>query len=172
MAELEDALQRERVDKVERLQVRGAIPPCAAPVHAPQMLQAEAEGEIGRLSSDMQQLQVRHQTSAAAAGRGAMGYGVGLTLLQMQTQDAGVKGKQIKELSRRAIEKLDAALRDEKAAVRTLKSRAAEAEERERRLAESHVAELGVLQKRLRAAELRSKELQVRAGARDSACAA
>jgi hypothetical protein len=81
--------------------------------------------------------------------------------LQMQSQDAGAKGKQIKELSRRAIEKLDAALRDEKLAVRTLKSRAVEAEERERRLAESHAAELGILQKRLRAAELRSKELQV-----------
>jgi hypothetical protein len=81
--------------------------------------------------------------------------------LQVQTQDAGAKSKQIKELSRRAIEKLDAALRDEKSAVRTLKSRAGEAEERERRLVEAHAAELGVLQKRLRAAELRSKELQV-----------
>lgn len=130
VAELEDALQRERVDKVERLQ----------------MLQAEAESEIGRLTGDLQQL-------------------------QMQTQDAGAKGKQIKDLSRRAIEKLDAALRDEKAAVRTLKSRAAEAEERERRLTESHAAELGVLQKRLRAAELRSKELQSLLERDDSATA-
>ena len=66
----------------------------------------------------------------------------------------------MKELSRRAIEKLDAALRDEKSVARTLKSRVAEAEERERRTTETHAAELGILQKRLRAAELRSKELQ------------
>ncbi len=68
----------------------------------------------------------------------------------------------MKELTRRAIEKLDSALRDEKSTVRTLKSRAAEAEERERRMTETHAAELGVLQKRLRAAELRGKELQAR----------
>jgi hypothetical protein len=84
--------------------------------------------------------------------------------MQMQSQDSGAKGKQMKELTRRAIEKLDAALRDEKATVRTLKSRAAESEERERRQTEVHAAELGVLQKRLRAAELRSKELQVSGG--------
>jgi hypothetical protein len=83
----------------------------------------------------------------------------------MQSQDAGAKGKQMKELTRRAIEKLDAALRDEKCTVRTLKSRAAEAEERERRMTETHAAELGLLQKRLRAAELRSKELQASARA-------
>ena len=80
--------------------------------------------------------------------------------LQAHAHDTDTKGKQVKELSRRAIEKLDAALRDEKATVRTLKSRSQETEERERRLTEAHAAELGVLQKRLRAAELRSKELQ------------
>ena len=73
VAELEDALQRERVDKVERLQVRGSgvargkrwslgwhepRPPTIL-TPALQMLQAEAEGEIGRLSGELQQLQVR-----------------------------------------------------------------------------------------------------------------
>ncbi len=90
--------------------------------------------------------------------------------LQMQTQDAGAKNKQVKELSRRAIEKLDAALRDEKSVARTLKARVAEAEERERRVAETHAAELGILQKRLRAAELRSKELQARAAVDNYDC--
>jgi hypothetical protein len=83
---------------------------------------------------------------------------------QLHTQDAGAKGKQVKEMSRRAIEKLDAALRDEKSVARTLKSRVAEAEERERRMSETHAAELGILQKRLRSAELRSKELQACGG--------
>jgi len=124
------------------------------------MLQAEAESEIGRLTGDLQQLQVSAKVDCFVT-QDVFARTPRLTKrLQMQTQDAGAKGKQIKDLSRRAIEKLDAALRDEKAAVRTLKSRAAEAEERERRLTESHAAELGVLQKRLRAAELRSKELQ------------
>ncbi len=74
VAELEDALQRERVDKVERLQVmQRMMPTCASVIlhlvftmvaacaltHLPlQMLQSEAEGEIGRLTSELQQLQV------------------------------------------------------------------------------------------------------------------
>ena len=135
-------------------------------MRALQMLQAEAEQEIGRLSSELQQLQVHACVSRAARNLAAAS---SLSLsrcipphaqLQAHAHDTEAKGKQVKELSRRAIEKLDAALRDEKATVRTLKSRAQEAEERERRVAEAHSGEVGVLQKRLRAAELRSKELQ------------
>jgi hypothetical protein len=60
VAELEDALQRERVDKVERLQVSAAQRlvwwRCADGL--PQLLQAEAESEIRRLSGELQQMQV------------------------------------------------------------------------------------------------------------------
>ena len=133
-------------------------------MRALQMLQAEAEQEIGRLSSELQQLQV-HACVSPSARNLAAASSLSRCIpphaqLQAHAHDTEAKGKQVKELSRRAIEKLDAALRDEKATVRTLKSRAQEAEERERRVAEAHSGEVGVLQKRLRAAELRSKELQ------------
>jgi hypothetical protein len=52
------------VDKVQRLQVRCRQNRCVSASAMSsqsllQLLQAEAEGEIGRLSSEMQQLQVR-----------------------------------------------------------------------------------------------------------------